>query len=251
MQQGNLEIILPLLSIPILLFLFWRLRVRRVASFQSPLLGKIEVLEKYNKERVLTIKYCPQGVSINDKSITKSYWHLIAREAVKFCKTRRNPEVLMLGMGACTIPNLIAKFNPEINQTIVEFDTQIIESCRQFFGLDQIPNTTVRLADVYKLADEKKAFTKKFDILIVDVYTGKPPYVSFESNQPSFIVKILPWLKSDGLIIFNRPGHTPAARADSRTLEENLKPLFKETKFLTIKDPRGYQNNIILASQKI
>lgn len=251
MQQGTLEIIIPLLALPLLLYLYWRLSSKCLASYNSPNLGKIEVLRKYNGEKVLTIRYCPQGVSINDKSIIKSYWYTVSQEVVKFCKTRKNPQVLMLGMGACTIPNLIARVNSKIAQTVVEFDPLIVRACREHFGLDQIPTLTVKLADVYKLADEKKAFGQKFDVLIVDVYTGELPYVSFESNQPSFIVKILPWLKNDGLIIFNRPGHTPSARADSRTLEENLKPLFKETQLLTVKDPRGYQNNIILASRKI
>lgn len=155
----------------------------------------------------------------------------------------------MFGLGANTISNLLAKDNPEIRQTIVEFDPQIIQACRDYFDLDKLPNHTIILADAYKLVNEPQNFNQKYDVIIIDIYVGRPPFVSLRSNQPTFIQKVLPLLKKDGLIIFNRPGHTEEARTDSHKLEDYLKTLFKEVNFFDIKDPRGYRNNVISASE--
>lgn len=251
MQQDILQIIFPLAFLPLLLLALWRIGLRRLKSYHSPLLGKIEVFQKYNGEKVLTINSYAQGVSINNKSITKSYWYKIAAESVKLCKDRKKPKILMLGLGANTIPNLIAKLNPNIHPIIVEFDGYIIEACQKYFGLDNLPNYHLIQEDVYKLVDQKDVFKSPFDVLIVDVFTGKPPYISLKSNEPSFIEKILPWLKKDGLIIFNRPANTEAARSDSEQLKDYLSTLFIKTKIYQINDPRGYKNSVITAIQKM
>ncbi len=250
MQQLDLQIIIPVLILPILSLVWWRLRLKKLKEYYSPILGKIEVLQKYNREKVLTINLYPQGISIQDPSIKKSYWFCIANLTAGFCQRRKNPQVLMLGLGACTIPNLIAQKNHSIHQTIIEIDSMVISACRDFFGLDQLPNCQIIQADAYKLVGKKNAFTKNFDAIIIDIYLGRPPYVSLESHKPTFIQKLLPYLKKDGIILFNSPGNTSSAREESEQLKKYLKTLFKKTKKLDIKDPRRFRNNIIVASIK-
>lgn len=250
MQQNFTQLIIPLILIPILLFFYWRLRLKKLAFYKSPLLGKIEILQKYNGEKVLTINSYPQGVSIKDKSIEKSYWFAIAKEVVQFCKNKTNPQVLMLGLGANAIPNLIAGQDHQINQTIIEIDKYIIQACRKYFNLDNLPNYQIIQADAYKFFNDKKTFDKKFDAVIVDIFIGRPPYVSLESNQPNFIEKLLPWIKPEGMIIFNRPAHTPESRSDSQKLKEYLSTLFKQTRIIFVEDPRGYKTDEIVGLQK-
>lgn len=251
MQQDFTQIIIALVAIPILLILIWRVRLKRLILYHSKILGKIEVLEKYDGERVLTTNGYLQGISIQKKSIEQSYFYTVAKEAAKFCQDKKKPLVLTLGLGANTIPNLIAKLNPQIHQTIVEIDKNIIQACQKFFALDNLPKSQVVQADVYKLVDQKNAFNSQFDVIVVDVFTGEPPYISLKSNQPSFIEKLLPWLKKDGMIIFNRPAHTEKLREDGLILETYLKTLFKNTQVFDVKDPRGYRNYVITAKVKI
>lgn len=251
MQQDLYQIIIPLFSIPFLLLAYWRLNLKRLKIYHSPLLGKIEIFKKYNGEKVLTINSYIQGVSTEKDSIKKSYEYCIATHTTSFCKSRKNAEVLMLGLGANTIPNLVAKIDPQIRQTIIEIDKYIIDACRKYFNLDQLPNYRLIKADVYKLAIKKKFFNYKFDVIVVDIFTGNPPYVSLQSNQPSFIKKLLPWLKRDGMIVFNRPGHTEKTRSDSRELQQYLNTLFKTIQLFDIKDPRGYRNNVITGDRLI
>lgn len=244
MQQNFTLIITALILIPILLFFYWRLRLKKLVIYKSPILGKIEVFEKYNKEKVLTINSYPQGVSIEDKSIERSYWFCIAELVVKFCKNKKDPKILMLGLGANTIPSLIAKINPNIHQTIIEIDKFIIKACREFFNLDNLPNYQIIQANAFLIQ------TTNYDVIIVDIFTGQPPYVSLDSNRANFIEKIMPFLKNDGMIIFNRPAHNKEARNDGFELEKYLKTKFQKTDILEIYDPRRFKNHIITGWQK-
>ncbi|KKT80747.1 MAG: hypothetical protein UW78_C0026G0005 [Candidatus Azambacteria bacterium GW2011_GWA1_44_9] len=209
------------------------------------MLGKIEIFQKYNGEKVLTINSYPQGVSIHDESIKKSYWYAIAQEVLRFTQKRKKPQILMLGLGACTIPNLIAKQDKNIHQTIIEIDKEIIKACHDFFGLGQLPNYQIIQNNAYKWVSNN-TFKNEFDVIIIDIFLGHPPYVDLKSNKPNFIEKLLPYLKQDGMIIFNRPAHTEETRSDSRQLEQYLKTRFKKTKLLDIKDPRRFRNNLII-----
>lgn len=249
MQPNLFPIIAPLVLIPILLFALWRIGLRKLKAYHSPLLGKIEVLQKYNGERILTTNSYIQGISTEKESIKKSYWYCVARQACDFCKNIKDPKVLMLGLGANTIPNLITRLHPFVRQTIVEIDGHIIEACQEFFGLNNLLNYQLIKTDAFKLLANKNAFNgEKFNVIIVDIFNGNPPYVDIKSNQPNFITNLLPHLKKDCMVIFNRPGHTKEVRNDSKKLEGYLATIFKETQVFDIKDPRGFRNNIVTAT---
>ncbi len=251
MRPDLIPIVLPLILVPILLIALWRIRLKRLKIYHSPILGKIEVFEKYNKEKMVTINSYPQGVSTEQKSIKESYWYKVADEVAKSCKGKKDPRVLMLGLGANTIPNLIADKNPNIRLTIIEIDKFMIRVCREFFGLDQLPNYQLLRADAFNFFDNPKGLNTKFDAIIVDIFTGRPPYVSIKSNQPNFIEKLFPYLKKDGIILFNRPAHNKQTKADGEALKEYLAKFFKETQLIFIKDPRRFSNHVITAQTKI
>lgn len=250
MWQNIIQIIIPLLLIPFLLWAYFRLRLKKLAQYKSEKLGQITVIEKYDKEKVLTINYYAQGVSIEKISIKQSYWFKVAQHTVKYCKDKKNPRVLMLGLGANTISNLINRLNPKIHQTIVEFDDKIIQACREYFHLDGLTNYKLIHSDVYKLFNQNKMFDKNFDVIIVDIFTGHAPFVDVKSNEANFIQKVTKHLKKDGTIIFNRPAHDESLREGGLKLKKYLTEFFKNTTLLDIKDPRGYRNNIITATQK-
>ncbi|KKS68853.1 hypothetical protein A3A14_01230 [Candidatus Daviesbacteria bacterium RIFCSPLOWO2_01_FULL_43_38] len=251
MQPNIFPIIISITIITALLAALWRIGLRKLKSYNSPILGKIKVLQKYNGEKVLTTNSYIQGISTEKDSIKLSYWYCVAKQAGDFCKRVKDPEVLMLGLGANTIPNLISHLNPAAHQTIVEIDDYIIKACREFFNLDALPNYQLIQADAFKLLSRENAFVeKKFDVIIIDIFNGNPPYVDIKSNHPDFITSLLPYLKKDGMVIFNRPGHTESVRSDSQKLENYLSALFAKTKSFDIKDPRGFRNTVITAHMK-
>lgn len=242
-----IEIIINGAIIPPLLWLYFRLRVKKIREYSSEISGKITIAQKYNKELVLLINNYDQGVTINDKSIKNSYWYLIAEKAIQFCLKKKDAKILMLGLGGNTIPSLIAQANLEIHQTLVEIDPIIIGACREYFGLDRTKNCTVLNTDAYQLLSSNTSqFKDRFDIIIVDIFIGRHPYVDSKSAQPGFI-QILPrYLKKGGIIIFNRPADTENIRQENEKLKKYLQSHFKTVVSTFIKDPRGYKNDIIL-----
>jgi len=239
--------LVSLALIPPLLWCVHRLRIKKIKQYKSEISGLIEVLEKYNGEKILTINKYHHGISINQKDFDKSYWYFIATTALQHLKKKSHPEVLFLGLGANASSGIIDRKDPKIHQTIVEIDKYIVEACQEFFDLEKMRNLTLIEADAYKLIDKRPDFKNKFDVIVVDIFTGIPPYVSTKTNQPPFIEKLNKWSKKDGLIIFNRPANIQSDREDTKKLAAYLKTKFKEVKTSYIRDPRGYQNDIISA----
>ncbi|OGG12919.1 hypothetical protein A2773_01790 [Candidatus Gottesmanbacteria bacterium RIFCSPHIGHO2_01_FULL_39_10] len=248
MGNNTLSLILPFSLLVVLIFLYWRIRWKRLKSYQSSVLGLIEVWGKYNGEKVLTINKYSHGISIDDKTIRRSYWYFIAQEVIHHIKQKNDAQVLFLGLGANASSGIIHRGNPHVKQTIIEIDENIIQACRDFFQLDEMKNINIVKGDAYKLIDKRSDFYKKFDAIVVDIFTGIPPYVSTQTNRPPFINKLLKWLKKEGRIIFNRPANIKADREDTKKLFSYLKTLFKEVKSTYIDDPRGYKNDILTAT---
>lgn len=252
------------LIVLILMVFIWRLRLKKLKIYSSPLLGKIEVYSKYNGEKALTINNYVQGISIEHPSIENSYWGYVANLVISICKNKKVPSVLMLGLGANSISALIAKKNSKIKQTIVEIDSQIIQACKDYFNLDTTPNLTLIHEDVYKVftllppywkkekkkKEDPRIKGKKFNVIIVDVFTGKTPFYSEDSSKPEFIMRLKQYLKNDGVILFNRPGTNREVLEDNERLARFLKSQFKKVKINLIKDTRGYRNNIITGVKK-
>lgn len=230
-----------------LIFILKRLTVKRLATYHSDILGTIEVWQKYNQEKVLMINNFPQGVSIKDPSITKSYWYFIAEQTVKFCQDKANPKILILGLGAGTISNLIFSFDQNITQTIIEIDQLIVQINRKFFDLDKITHLKLIIADAYGFLTEKNKLKEKFDVIILDIALGKKQIIPRQSTSLSFIKDLKLYLKTEGLIVFNRDAHNKEYKLQNQQFIKSISSLFNQIDNHLIKDPRGYQNAIIIA----
>lgn len=245
MQSASLEIILPIISLPFLLAAYWRLKVKKLASKLSDF-GLIEVLEKYNGERTLTINHWAQGITTADPSISQSYWAKVSELIITTCQNKKSPKILMFGLGGNTISQLIQKQNINIHQTIIEIDPVIIEFCRKYFDLDQLSNAKIINQDAYKLIASRQFKNESFDVIVVDISTGNPPLVDPKSAMPSFVKQISKLLKKDGKIIFNRHADTAIIRLENEVLRSHLQKSFKKIASIKTFDPRGYKNEIVI-----
>jgi spermidine synthase len=243
-----LNYFLPIIFVSILIgfYLEKRFGIKKLQECKSRHFKKIIVWQKHNGERLLTTDNFSQGISIDNPDISKSYWYKQAELCENYCKNKKNPSILFLGLGAGTGPQLINKKNPKIKQTIIEFDKKIIEICKKFFNLGNLKNTTIINADAYSIIAEKKYLQNKFDVIAIDIFTGK------ESFGPSgikinFIKKLTYLLKPDGALIFNRLAHRKDLQEETKLLEAFLFTIFEVTEKTFIKDPRGYKNELVEA----
>ena len=226
-----------------------RLRWKRLHRYESKISGHIDICEKYNGERVLMTNYFVQGVSIEEPSISKSYWYKVSELLLTHNKGKKEPTVLFIGLGANTSSLLVNRKKPNIHQVIVEIDPLVIRACREFFHLDELKNTDIITADIFALLKKNKSSWKgKFDSIVIDTFDAEPPYLLHGSHDPTFLNQLFAWLKNDGMFIFNIPVKTTGKNVP--LLLQYLEKQFKDVDEEIIKDPRGYRNHVISAVSK-
>lgn len=241
-----IQVSISLLLLILLIYLKRRFTWKLLKRYESPVSGKIDVSQKYNGELVLMTNFFVQGVSIEQPSIIKSYWHAVSRSILKHCQGKINASVLFIGLGANTSSRLVYESNPKIRQTIVEIDPLIVQACRDYFHLDDMENTEVITADIFAVLPKKKMIWKhKFDCIVIDTFVANPPYLLHGSHDPSYLNRLLPWLKEDGMFLFNVPVKIRGAEIES--LIDYLQEHFRKVEHKMIYDPRGYRNHFIIA----
>ncbi|MDO8429500.1 MAG: fused MFS/spermidine synthase [Candidatus Daviesbacteria bacterium] len=244
--MNSLEIIVPLLVALTMLLILNKFRYIKLTEIQSRVSGKIAVFKKWNGEKLLTINGFAQSVSVEDRSIKKSYWYKISELALK-----RSPQnILFLGLGAGSMNQIIYSLNKEVKQTVIELDPSIIDISQEFFEIDKIKSLKIIQADAFKVIRDPKKFALnlKFDVVIIDLYNGEPPYVSPYSSQSAFVTQITKLITPQGCLIFNRPDHSPEARQINQKLINYLSSKFKIVETYPVTDPRGYKNNAVVAT---
>ena len=244
-----LQLLVPVGLVSLFLYLRKRLRWILIKRYESPLSGNIDILKKYNGELVLRTNYFVQGVSIEQSSIRKSYWYAVAQEILKQSRKKKNPTVLFIGLGANTSSLLINNQDTKIHQVIVEIDPLIRDACQEYFKLDELKNAEIIISDIYEqLESQKKKWEKQFDSIVIDTFEAKPPYLMHGSHDPAFLNRLLPWLKADGMFLFNIPVATRGI--DVPLLLEYVQNVFTHVQHRVIRDPRGYNNHFITAKTK-
>lgn len=244
-----IQLIIPALLIILLLYLKRKFTWKLVKRYHSPISGQIDISKKYNGELVLMTNYFVQGVSIEQPSITKSYWYAVAEKILIHCENKKDTETLFIGLGANTSSLLINQNNPFIKLTIVEIDPLIVTVCKKFFHLNRLQNTDIIIDDIERVVVKKqRAWKIKFDCMVVDTFEANPPYLFHASHSPEFLRQLFPWLKKDGMIVFNIPVKTEGIAVPE--LLRYLRTLFKQVDSSIIEDPRGYRNYVITAAVK-
>lgn len=235
-----------LLLILFLCFVLYRYRVKKLQVYNSPLLGTIVVWQKYNRERLLTINGFSQGLSIDNLSITKSYWYTIAQSVLKIIKKQKKPRVLILGLGGNTTSLLIQKENPKIAFIIIEIDKYIIQACKDWFSLGDIKNLTLIQDDAYKVIFTVKKIKPPFDAIVIDIFNGKSSR-KIQSREEKIITQLAKLITPKGALIFNWPANTEKTKQEANEIiqfcKNNTLIVHKEY----IHDPRGYKNFVITA----
>jgi spermidine synthase len=212
-------------------------------KYVSPISGNIVICQTPDGEKRMMMSYYTQGISTNLDSIKQSYWYKAAEIAVNHVKNTQNPEIMTVGLGANTVPNLIANLNPKIHQTLIEIDPAVILACHEYFNLHTLPNHTLIESDIYKLLD-KTEYQATQDVILLDILTSKAKQI-LSKNEPELINKVSKWLKPNGLMLFNRPAHAPQIKKDTEKFIEYLKNTFGNAAAEYVKDPRGFENAVI------
>lgn len=158
--------------------------------------------------------------------------------------------VLVIGGGAFTLPMSINKHFPDIQVDVFEIDSGLINIASRFFGFQERPNLKVYIGDGRMLL---KTNTKKYDLIIVDVFNSVEIPVDF--NRPDLPLELKSSLKSSGTLAMNIIASYHGARAETlKQLESSFKKAFSKIEIF----PAGSswslwisQNFILVAGAKI
>jgi spermidine synthase len=105
--------------------------------------------------------------------------------------------ILMLGLASGSGVAVVQKFFPQSSVTAVEYDPAMIAVARRLKLFDE--------ADVEILEGDAAlvvpTLTKKFDIVVVDLFNGREP--SLLASDASFLTAIEKILSSNGTLLIN------------------------------------------------
>jgi len=232
----------------VILYFLLRMRSTILVEKNSPLVGKIVVIQKANGERLLTTGGFSQGVSVGNVDLADSYWYYQAEKILSHCNGKKNPSVLWLGLGAGTGPHLVARKNKKISQTAIEFDPLIIKTAEEYFSLTLIPNLTIIPSDAYKEINTLKKIHKRFDAISVDIYINDDPQNGKRLTKEHFLQTAFQLLTPGGIILFNRLAHKEDERKRTEEFINDLREKHKAVTSKFIRDSRGYRNDIVVVS---
>ncbi|HEX2281308.1 MAG TPA: fused MFS/spermidine synthase, partial [Thermomicrobiales bacterium] len=119
-------------------------------------------------------------------------------------------DALLIGLAGGTVARqLTAAYGP-IPITGVEIDPEIDEVAREYFGLDDLENVAVNVADGrYAL----RTLDRAFDLIGIDAY--RQPYIPFQLTSREFFQEVAAQLRPGGVAVVNA-GRT---RTDFRLVE--------------------------------
>lgn len=175
--------------------------LKRLLSYIVP----IKIYEKKSAvSKNLEVTWSNGQLVLDSKNTNYSYGSLqrVLRKGLKkigFERIAQMQDILILGVAGGSVIKTITeeiKFKGKI--TGVEIDPEIIEMAQEYFGLNQIPNLKIIVADAF---DYVLRTPFQYDLIVIDIFqdTSMPNFL-FEKF---FMNRIGSLLKPNGYILFN------------------------------------------------
>jgi len=164
-----------------------------------------EVWENISTEHnpTMQVVYEYGKIKLNAKSVNYSFGSLHVAFAETFTEydiARRNyDKILILGLGAGSIPAILTSYGRNYHMTGVEIDPEAIRLAKKYFNLDYHTNLQIIIADAMQYVAETK---EKYDMICVDLFIDYE--IPTQAELPDFLVTLKNILSEKGIIIYNR-----------------------------------------------
>ena len=123
---------------------------------------------------------------------------------MSFAGLLANPEprhALMVGLGGGTISNVLTELYPKLTIDLVEIDEAVVRVARDYFDFRESTNTDVFIQDGRVFTRRAKIQGKKYDLIILDAYTGD--YIPEHLMTQEFLQDVHDLLTPDGIVVAN------------------------------------------------
>jgi spermidine synthase len=152
--------------------------------------------------------------------------------------TPRNAMLIGLA-GGTAARQLTAAYGP-LPIAGIEIDPEIVKVARDYFGLDDLPNVAVRVADGrYAL----RTTDRTFDLIGVDAY--RQPYIPFQLTTREFFQEVADRLSPTGVAVVNA-GRTATDFRLVDALASTMRDVFP---YVVAIDVARYNNTMLIASR--
>ena len=187
---------------------FWPQVLEKVVS---PISGEIKVFEQFGKRR-LEIGGMTQSGGLVEKIWKKGLKELGISEILGKPRLPAGrsgiSEVLILGLGCGTVAKLLALNTiyhiPYTRIVGVELDPEIIKLGEEYFGLGEIENLEIVIADAVSFVNRQwdNGTMGQWNLILVDLYQGWE--IPQNCRTKKFLKKLRELKGSKGWVIFNR-----------------------------------------------
>ncbi len=165
-------------------------------NFNSDIHEKITVGME-NNEKVLRVNGVKMSAVSTDNKFTSSQdYHNLAHIPFSISKAIKN--ILLIGLGGGALASRMAIDYPDVNVTVCEIDSNIVDIAYSEFALPKLKNLEVKVCDGWEYI---KNTNRKFDYIFVDAYfsLGVPKvFVTSEAVETYYNI-----LVDDGVLGFN------------------------------------------------
>lgn len=124
------------------------------------------------------------------------FWY--NQEAARLALTQQPKDILILGGGAFTLPQYLARNLPASTVDVVEIDPQLKGISEKYFEYDHPKNVNLIFDDARVYVGETK---KKYDFVVVDVYGANSIPFTFMTKE--FGQRIAQITKPEGVVVAN------------------------------------------------
>ncbi len=185
---------------------------------ESPMNGKITVIQS-----LAFGTYIQVGGLTQSGGIIHDVW----KKPLKIVqRTKRKAQrCLILGLGGGTVVKLIKRLWPNAKVVGVDIDPVMVELGKKHLGLGEY-DLKVVIGDAYEYLNQRyESKSKKFNLVLLDLYVGDEFPSKFESED--FVNLVKKSLSKGGVAVFNRL-YYGEKRAQSMKFGEKLEGSFKK-----------------------
>lgn len=189
----------------------------------SPLFKVLEERNSAINGRIRVIRSLGLGIYIQVENLTQSggvvynVWKTTLRKIKR--KKDEVEDCLILGLGGGSAASLVKNYWPKAKITGVDIDPVMIELGKKYLGLTKV-KVVIEDAEGFVRKDKKK-----FDLILIDTYTGDEFPKEFEKEE--FLKQIKKKLKKEGMAIFNRL-YYGEKRKEAMRFGESLEKVFSK-----------------------
>ena len=159
-----------------------------------------------NGREITTLRAGPRGIQsavYTDGSYDLVFWyHQQMLNAIARLHDRNDAfSVLVLGGGAFTVPDHVARDYPNAQVDVVEIDPELFKIAQEYFGVQDLPNLKVYAEDARSFVRRSE---KTYDFILVDVFHDISMPWQFATRE--FGDAAVGLLSRDGVLAINMIG---------------------------------------------